>query len=111
MENNNEENLNVIPEDKEYEAAKSLFESETYQKQLHAVVSGLVNKKPKAIGRVLRKLVLEPLDGLHENSVQLLGKEENELYEFCKQIMYAKSVVIKNQLSKLMKEQGEKDNG
>lgn len=101
-----EDTQNVSPE-KEYEAAKALFESETYQKQLVATVNALVRTKPKAVGRVLRKLVLEPIDQLHNNEIPLLTKEEKELYNFCKQIMYAKSVVIKTQLGKLVKEQGE----
>jgi DNA replication initiation complex subunit (GINS family) len=90
--------------EQEYEAARTMFHSETYQNQLHAVVNGLATKKGKSIGRVLRKLVLEPLDGINEKTIPLLNDEERDLYAYCKEIMYAKSVIIKNEIHRMNEE-------
>lgn len=89
---------------KEYEAARHLFHTETYQNQLHAIVNGLSAKKGKSIGRVLRKLVLEPLDGINEKTIPLLSDDERKLYEYCKEIMYAKSVIVNNHINLLSTE-------
>jgi DNA replication initiation complex subunit (GINS family) len=100
---------NVVTPEKEYEAAKVLFEKDEYQKQLYQMVNRLLNDKPKFIGRVLRKLVLEPFDQLNNNEIPILHKEEKELYDLCKQVMYAKSVVFKKKLIDIKNEGEEND--
>lgn len=97
--------------EKEYEAARHLFHTETYQNQLAAIVNGMAQKKGKGIGRVLRKLVLEPMDGVNGAPVELLGDDERSLYEYCKEIMYAKSVIVRNHINSLSQEEKGETNG
>lgn len=97
--------------EQEYEAARSLFHSDTYQNKLHAIVNGLADKKGKSIGRVLRKLVLEPLDEINDKQIPLLNDDERALYDYCKEIMYAKSLIFKNEIQRMNEEKGEQANG
>lgn len=90
--------------EQEYEAARSLFHTDTYSNTLHTIVSGLADKKGKSIGRVLRKLVLEPLDEINDKTIPMLSDDERSLYNYCKEIMYAKSLIFKNEIKRMNEE-------
>lgn len=101
------ENNKIEDPQQEYEAVRLHFHGDTYQNTLHAIVNGLADKKGKSIGRVLRKLVLEPFDEINDKTINLLSNQERELYDYCKQIMYAKGVLVRNEINRMNQEKGE----
>lgn len=62
------------------------------------IVSSLANRKKKSVGRVLEAVLFEPLE-----RVDLLGKDEKELFAICQQIMYNKGKILKYTMDQMEK--------
>jgi hypothetical protein len=58
--------------------------------QFKSLAYGLANRKKRAIARVLEAVLFEPLE-----KVELTGKDEQQLFEICQQVMYNKGIVLK----------------
>lgn len=63
----------------------------------------LANRKKRAVVRVLEKLILEPFE-----DVKLEGKEEQDLLDICKKLMYCKMKI--GEYAILRKENKDKEN-
>jgi hypothetical protein len=65
----------------------------------------LADRKKHSVSRVLEAVLFEPLE-----EVELFGKEEKEMLELCKQIMYNKGIVLEYAYNRIeSNKQGEKN--
>jgi len=72
--------------DKEEQSA--LFINQAH-KQFKMVAYGLSDRKKRAVARVLESVLFEPLE-----QVELIGKDEKELFAICQKVMYHKGIVL-----------------
>lgn len=89
-----EEELTV--EDK---AAMFLYQA---SRDFKNIVSSLASRKKNSVGRVLEAVLFEPLE-----RVDLLGKDEQQLFAICQQIMYNKGVILNYTMEEMKKKEGQ----
>lgn len=71
------------------------------------LVYKLADRKKRAVVRVLEAVLFEPLE-----SIELTGKEENELFDICQAVMYHKGIVLEYAMKRFeLKKQGEVKDG
>lgn len=87
-----DDNTELTEEDK---AAMFLYQA---SRDFKNIVSTLANRKKKSVGRVLEAVLFEPLE-----RVDLLGKDEKELFAICQQIMYNKGKILKYTMDQMEK--------
>lgn len=71
-------------------------------KNFGTIVHNLAQRKKQALGRVLQAVLFEPLE-----EVKLFGKEEEELYSLCKNILFNKGLIMNYTIEKQRTKQGE----
>ena len=58
-------------------------------KEFKKLAYALADRKKHSVSRVLEAVLFEPLE-----KVELLGKQEQELFAICQQVMYNKGIVL-----------------
>lgn len=90
----------------EYEQSAQMFH--ILHSQFRRMSYALANRKKRAVARVLEAAMFEPLE-----KVELLGKEEQELFAITQQIMYHKNkiaeYVVKRKLEEEKQEESKKE--
>lgn len=71
-------------------------------KRFKQLVYNLSERKKRAAPRVLEAVLFEPLE-----KVELIGKEEQELFDLCLKIMYSKGRVMQFAFEEMEKKKGE----
>lgn len=75
-------------------------------KQFKKLGYEIANRKKRSVVRVLEAVLFEPLE-----QVELLGKEEKQLFDLCQKVMYHKGILLKYAHEKFNKtKQGEELN-
>lgn len=97
----------MTKEDVEQLEVDKYEESARFIHTLHATFKkmgyALADRKKRAVVRVLEAVMFEPLE-----KVELIGREEKDLFAICHQIMYHKNKVAEYALKRNM-EKGEKN--
>lgn len=85
------------------ESEKSAIFINRAHKDFRRMVFAIADRKKHSVSRVLEAVLFEPLE-----EVELLGKQEEQLFDLCQQVMYHKGVVFKYVDEKIQKDkQGE----
>lgn len=99
----------LTPEDVEQIEVDQYEDSARYIKLFHGQFRqmgyALANRKKKAPIRVLEAVMFTPLE-----DVELLGKEERELFDICQKIMYHKNKITEFAIKRRMEAEKKGDN-
>ena len=76
-----------------------------FHSQFRKMSYKLANRKKRAVVRVLEAMLFEPFE-----EVQLIGKEEKELFAICHKVMYHKNKVMEYAVKRKQKAELEKEN-
>jgi predicted lipid-binding transport protein (Tim44 family) len=92
------------PEEKADPTEEAAYFINEAHKAFKKLSYALADRKRHSMSRVLEAVLFEPLE-----EVELFGKEEQEMFALCKDIMYNKGIVLRYAYDRIESKQGEKN--